>query len=137
MTREKIKSRGGESSRSARAKSAFEEVTDRLAGLLPPDALQDALSGLAPEEITGPGGLMTELAGAGARDGAGRGADRASGLSAGSGTAWRRGQHAQRLDPEAGAHRARDGADQDAPGPPGQLRATAGRQAPDAAGRPG
>jgi transposase-like protein len=30
---------------------------------LPPDALQDALSGLAPEEITGPGGLMTQLAG--------------------------------------------------------------------------
>src|SRR4051794_7519389 len=63
MTRQKIKSRGGESSRSARAESAFEEVTDRLAGLLPPDALQDALSGLAPEEITGPGGLMTQLAG--------------------------------------------------------------------------
>src|SRR3954467_6088441 len=63
MTREKIKSRGGESSRSARAESAFEEVTDRLAGLLPADALQDVLSGLAPEEITGPGGLMTQLAG--------------------------------------------------------------------------
>jgi putative transposase len=63
MTRQKIKSRGGESSRSARAESASEEVTDRLAGLLPPDALQDALSGLAPEEITGPGGLMTQLAG--------------------------------------------------------------------------
>src|SRR3954471_24008416 len=63
MTRQKIKSRGGESSRSARAESAFEEVSDRLAGLLPPDALQDALSGLAPEEITGPGGLMTQLAG--------------------------------------------------------------------------
>src|SRR5215218_8897177 len=63
MTRQKIKSRGGESSRSVRADSASEEVTDRLAGLLPPDALQDALSGLAPEEITGPGGLMTQLAG--------------------------------------------------------------------------
>src|SRR5829696_5244453 len=63
MTRQKIKSRGGESSRSARAESASEEVTHRLAGLLPPDALQDALSGLAPEEITGPGGLMTQLAG--------------------------------------------------------------------------
>src|SRR5215213_9243305 len=63
MTRQKIKSRGGESSRSARSESACEEVIDRLAGLLPPDALQDALSGLAPEEITGPGGLMTQLAG--------------------------------------------------------------------------
>src|SRR3954470_19229263 len=63
MTRQKIKSRGGESSRSARAESAFEEVTDRLAGLLPDDALQDALAGLGPEEITGPGGLMSQLAG--------------------------------------------------------------------------
>jgi putative transposase len=31
--------------------------------LLPPDALDDALAGLAPEEITGPGGLITQLAG--------------------------------------------------------------------------
>jgi putative transposase len=31
--------------------------------LLPPDALEDALAGLAPEEITGPGGLITQLAG--------------------------------------------------------------------------
>jgi hypothetical protein len=31
--------------------------------LLPPEALDDALDGLAPEEITGPGGLITQLAG--------------------------------------------------------------------------
>jgi putative transposase len=31
--------------------------------LLPDDALQDALEGLRPEEITGPGGLMSQLAG--------------------------------------------------------------------------
>jgi hypothetical protein len=43
--------------------SACEEVVDRLAGLLPTEALQDALAGLAPEEITGPGGLVTQLAG--------------------------------------------------------------------------
>ena len=43
--------------------SAPEEVVDRLAQLLPPDALDDALDGLAPEEITGPGGLITQLAG--------------------------------------------------------------------------
>jgi putative transposase len=36
---------------------------DRLAGLLPAEALQDALAGLGPEEITGPGGLVTQLAG--------------------------------------------------------------------------
>jgi putative transposase len=36
---------------------------DRLAGLLPEEALADAPKGLAPEEITGPGGLLTQLAG--------------------------------------------------------------------------
>jgi putative transposase len=40
-----------------------EEVVDRLAGLLPADALEEALEGLEPEEITGPGGLVTRLAG--------------------------------------------------------------------------
>ena len=40
-----------------------EEVIDRLGELLPADALQDALAGLAPEQITGPGGLLTQLAG--------------------------------------------------------------------------
>jgi transposase-like protein len=40
-----------------------EEVVDRLAGLLPPDVLEDALEGLGPGEITGPGGLLTQLAG--------------------------------------------------------------------------
>lgn len=39
------------------------ELEDRLAGLLPAEALQDALRGLAPEEITGTGGLLTQLAG--------------------------------------------------------------------------
>src|SRR5215217_996387 len=63
MSIQKSISRGGGSSRSARSESACEEVADRLAGLLPPDALQDALSGLAPEQITGPGGLLTQLAG--------------------------------------------------------------------------
>jgi putative transposase len=40
-----------------------EDVVDRLAGLLPADELQDALKGLEPEEITGPGGLLSRLAG--------------------------------------------------------------------------
>lgn len=40
--------------RSARAQSASqEEAVERLAGLLPEEALQDALKGLAPEQITG------------------------------------------------------------------------------------
>jgi transposase-like protein len=40
-----------------------EAVVDRLAGLLPEEALQDAVKGLEPEEITGPGGLVSKLAG--------------------------------------------------------------------------
>jgi putative transposase len=43
--------------------SSVDEVRDRLKGLLPADALQDALAGFGPEQITGPGGLMTQLAG--------------------------------------------------------------------------
>jgi putative transposase len=52
-----------ESSRPVVAESSVEEARDRLAGLLPDDALQDALKGLEPDEITGPGGLLTQLAG--------------------------------------------------------------------------
>jgi putative transposase len=40
-----------------------EEVVDRLAGLLPREALEDALEGLDPDQITGPGGLVSQLAG--------------------------------------------------------------------------
>lgn len=40
-----------------------EEVVDRLAELLPEGALDDAVEGLRPEELTGPGGLLSKLAG--------------------------------------------------------------------------
>ena len=63
MTKQKIKFRGDGSSRSVRDESSVEEARDRFAGLLPDDALHDALEGLRPEEITGPGGLMSQLAG--------------------------------------------------------------------------
>jgi putative transposase len=63
MTKQNMKSSGGASSRSAGPEGAGGELADRLAGLLPAEALQDALAGLGPEEITGPGGLMTQLAG--------------------------------------------------------------------------
>src|SRR5688572_17726195 len=42
---------------------APEEVVDRLAGLLPREELEDALEGLDPEQVTGPGGLLMQLAG--------------------------------------------------------------------------
>jgi len=38
-------------------------VTDRLAGLLAGEELEKALQGLEPEQITGPGGVLTQLAG--------------------------------------------------------------------------
>jgi len=38
-------------------------VTDRLAGLLPGEELEKALQGLEPEQITGRGGLLSQLAG--------------------------------------------------------------------------
>jgi transposase-like protein len=40
-----------------------ENAIDRLAGLLPRDELEDALKGLDSEQITGPGGLLSQLAG--------------------------------------------------------------------------
>jgi putative transposase len=42
---------------------APEEVVDRLAELLPEGALDEAVQGLRPEELTGPGGLLSKLAG--------------------------------------------------------------------------
>src|SRR5829696_2717608 len=58
-----MKSRGDGSFRSALDESSVEQARDRLEGLLPEDALQDALKGLEPDEITGPGGLLSQLAG--------------------------------------------------------------------------
>jgi putative transposase len=63
MTKQKSKFREDESSRTVRDESSVEEAADRLAGLLPEDALQDALRGLEGQEITGPGGLLSQLAG--------------------------------------------------------------------------
>jgi putative transposase len=58
-----MKSIERESSSSGAAQSPPQEVTDRLAGLLPGEELEKALQGLEPEQITGPGGLLTQLAG--------------------------------------------------------------------------
>jgi len=63
MSTQKSRIRGNESSRSAAHKSSVEQARDRLAGLLPAEALEDALRDLEPDEITGPGGLLSQLAG--------------------------------------------------------------------------
>jgi putative transposase len=47
----------------AEAQGPPQEVVDRLAGLLPEGALDDAVRGLKPEELSGPGGLLSQLAG--------------------------------------------------------------------------
>ena len=48
------------------------EVVDRLAGLLPEGALDDAVRGLKPEELSGPGGLLSPARRPGRRGGAWR-----------------------------------------------------------------
>ena len=63
MSTQKMKSRGDGPSRPAVEESSVEQARDRLAGLLPDDALETALDGLEPEQITGPGGLLSQLAG--------------------------------------------------------------------------
>jgi putative transposase len=63
LSSQKSKSIERECSSSIVAQSFPQELTDRLAGLLPGEELEKALQGLEPEQITGPGGLLTQLAG--------------------------------------------------------------------------
>src|SRR5215217_7003129 len=63
MTIKTIPDRERESKEPEGAQSRRQDKVDRLAGLLPADELEDALKGLEPEQITGPGGLLTQLAG--------------------------------------------------------------------------
>jgi hypothetical protein len=63
MTTNQTIDRDGDPSRTALDESSVGDARERLAGLLPDDALHDALKGLEPDDITGPGGLLTQLAG--------------------------------------------------------------------------
>jgi putative transposase len=64
MTMNIISESEKETSESAEsAQRSTEAAVDRLAELLPAGALEDALKGLEPDEITGPGGLLSQLAG--------------------------------------------------------------------------
>jgi len=55
--------RGAESGADSEAPQPPQEVIGRLAGLLPEGALDEAVKGLRPEELSGPGGLLSQLAG--------------------------------------------------------------------------
>lgn len=64
LTEKPWPSRRGRPSRTAPELSELPEaVRDRVGELLPEEALQEALKGLDPEEITGAGGLLSQLAG--------------------------------------------------------------------------
>src|SRR4051794_8525298 len=52
-----------QNTKASRRQELPEEAVDRLAGLLPQDQLEHALEGLEPDQITGPGGLLTQFAG--------------------------------------------------------------------------
>jgi hypothetical protein len=57
MTTQKTKSAGRGADRPP------DEIVDRLAGLLPAEEFERALEGLEPDQVTGPGGLVSQLAG--------------------------------------------------------------------------
>jgi putative transposase len=63
MSTMQSKRRPQEGAEASEPQPAPEAVADRLAGLLPEEALEEALKGLEPDEITGPGGLLSRLAG--------------------------------------------------------------------------
>ena len=103
------------------------DVVDRLAGLLPGGELEDALEGLEPEEITGPGGLLTQLAGRVIETALGAELTEHLGYPPGQAPPGGAGNHRNGSTAEDGADRARAGRDPHAARPRRQLRAAAGR----------
>jgi mutator family transposase len=135
VTKHKIKSRARSSSGSVLDESAVDEVRDRLKGLLPEDALQDAVEGLRPEEITGPGGLMSQLAGRVLEAALGAELTGHLGYPAGQAPPGGAGNHrsghtAKTVKTELGEVPIRTPRDRQR-----DVRAATGGQAPDAAGR--
>jgi hypothetical protein len=113
---------------------ATEAAVDRLAELLPADALEDALKGLDPDVHHGAGRLADAARGPSDRDGARRRADRASRASAG-----RRGAEpgrSQRRRAQDAQHRSGIGRGPHAARPRRQLRAQTRGHAQTRVGRP-
>jgi transposase-like protein len=63
MSTMQSKRRPGQDATSDGGPEPPQEITDRLAELLPADALEQAVKGLSPKELSGPGGLLSRLAG--------------------------------------------------------------------------
>ena len=63
MTTQNTKSKPRRPDAEAPGSAPPEEVVDRLAALLPAEELERALEGLDPEQVTGAGGLVSQLAG--------------------------------------------------------------------------
>jgi hypothetical protein len=113
-----------------------DEVVDRLAGLLPAEALEDAVKGLEPEEITGPGGLVSQLAGRVVETALGAELSEHLGYPPGQAPPGGGGKCPQRLDREDAPDRARARRGQDPARPQGHVRAEARGEAPDPPRRP-
>ena len=109
MTTQETKS----AARGAGAERPPEEVVDRLAGLLPGEELERALEGLEPEQVTGPGGLVSRLAGRVIETALGAELTEHLGYPAGQAPPGGAGNTRKRLDPEDAQDRARAGRDQD------------------------
>lgn len=97
------------------------ETLDRLAGLLPEEQLQDALNGLSAAEITGPGGLVTQLAGRVIETALGTELTEHLGYAPGQAPPGGAGNPSQWQHAEDGADRPGTGGDQYAAGPGWQV----------------
>src|SRR5215208_6705285 len=117
MSTQKSRIRGSESSRTVGDGSSVARARDRLAGLLPEEALEDALKGLEPEAITGPGGLLTQLAGRVIETALGAELSEHLGYPPGQSPPGGAGQRQKRLDRQDAADRARAGGDRHAARP--------------------
>lgn len=105
------------------------EARERLEGVLDPAALDEALEGLDPDQIAGPGGLLTQLAGRVIS--AALEAEMEDHLGRPHGTPAPDGNHRNGQTQKDARDRRRRRRDRDPARPSGLLRAAAGRKAPD------
>jgi hypothetical protein len=103
----KRRSRGAGESRLA------DEVAEQLEGLLPAEQLAEAVKGLDPDEITGPGGLITQLAGRVIQAALGAELTEHLGYEHGEAPPGGAGNPAQRIGAQDAAHGHRRGPDRD------------------------